>query len=94
MITCLNKELGLPQDSRVPFEKWLEMVGSLPEQGNPARELAGFFQSDFQKMSSGEVILDTATARSVSSTLRQMGPVGDDEIRGYVSYWRKIGTLK
>ncbi|KAI0539689.1 hypothetical protein GGR58DRAFT_524098 [Xylaria digitata] len=93
MVAIITKELDIPLSSVIPFEEWLEIISSLPEQGNPARELAGFLKANFRRMSCGEVILDTSVSRSASPTMRRIQPVGDDQVKAYVKYWRSIGAL-
>lgn len=94
MVGSIAREVGVSTKSIVPFEEWLDAVVSFPEEGNPARKLAGFFRKEFCKMSCGGVILDTSVSRSVSSTMRKMRPVGDDQVKAYLQYWRSIGLLK
>jgi hypothetical protein len=94
MVRNLTTELDIPGESIVPFEKWLDVVASFPEEDNPVRKLSDFLGKEFRKMSCGEIILDTSVSRSVSSTMRKMGPVKVEEIRAYLRYWRSIAILK
>ncbi|KAI1367018.1 hypothetical protein F5Y08DRAFT_350351 [Xylaria arbuscula] len=94
MVAMLTKKLGMPASSIIPFEEWIDVINSLPEEGNPARALAEFLKANFQKMSCGEVILDTAVSRRASCTMRATRTVGDEQVKAYVEYWRKVGVLE
>lgn len=58
-----------------------------------ATMLADFFKQDFQHMSGGNVILDTARARAISPTLRGMDAVNGELVACYVDQWRRMGFL-
>ena len=90
----ISRELQIPSPSIIPLEDWLDLVASAPGPGNPAASLIQFLRNDFLKMSCGSVVLDTFISRNVSLTMANMGPVGDNAIRLYISYWRKIKLLK
>lgn len=90
----ISRELQIPSSSIVPLERWLDLVASTPGPGNPAASLHHFLRNDFLKMSCGSVVLDTSISRKVSSTLANMGPVEENAIRAYISYWRRIKVLK
>lgn len=40
------------------------------------------------------IILDTSVVRSASSTIAQIGPIDDNAIKPYISYWRRIEILE
>lgn len=90
----MSRELQIPSSSIIPLERWLDLVASVPGPGNPAASLIQFLRNDFLKMSCGSVVLDTSISRNVSSTMANMGPVGENAIRAYISYWRRMKLLK
>ena len=90
----MSRELQIPSSSIIPLDCWLDLVASAPGPSNPAASLIQFLRNDFLKMSCGSVVLDTSNSRNVSSTMADMGPVGENTIRAYVSYWRKTKLLK
>ena len=90
----MSKELQIPSSSIIPLEHWLDIVASAPGPGNPAASLIQFLRNDFLKMSCGSVVLDTSISRNVSSTMANMGFVGENAIKAYISYWRRMKLLK
>ena len=90
----MSRELQIPSSSIIPLQRWLDLVASAPGPGNPAASLTQFLRNDFLKMSCGSVVLDTSISRNVSSTMANMGPVGENSIRAYISYWRRMKLLK
>ena len=96
MLSILAPELGLPPNARVPYAEWVERIKAVSDEHiveNPAKKLLGFFEGDFEHMSSGEVIMDTAETRGVSETLRQTEDVGGALLRKYVDMWTQAGYL-
>lgn len=93
-IILISKELQISDSSTVPLEQWLNLISSVPGSGNPAASLIDFLRGDFLKMSCGSVVLDTMASRKASRTLAHMEAVGDEAIRGYFSYWKKIKLLQ
>ena len=90
----MSKELQIPSSSIIPLERWLDLVASALGLSNPAASLIQFLSIDFLKMSCGSVVLDTSISRSVSSTMANMGPVGENTIRAYISYWKTMKLLR
>ena len=90
----ISSELQIPSSSVIPLESWLDLVASTPGPGNPAASLVQFLRNDFRKMSCGSVVLDTSISRNVSPTMANMGPVGMNAIKAYLSYWRRVKLLK
>ena len=90
----MSRELQIPSSSIIPLERWLHLVASAPGPSNPASSLIQFLRNDFLKMSCGSVVLDTSISRSVSSTMANMGPVGENAVRAYISYWKRMKLLK
>ncbi|KAL9079839.1 MAG: hypothetical protein Q9157_001295 [Trypethelium eluteriae] len=93
-VMLISRELPISSSSIIPLERWLELVASAPGVDNPASGLIDFLRNDFLKMSCGSIVLDTSNSRTVSSTMANMGPVGEDTIKAYLSYWRRIKLLK
>jgi len=89
----LIRRLGLPEESIVPMDAWLELVDCGPSESNPAQGLLDFFSDGFVKMSDGSIVLDTAITRSVSPTLRRMTPIGENDIAAYIEHWQSVGLL-
>lgn len=94
MVRLLTRELDIPSGRVVSFEEWMEAVTSLSEEGNPAKKLVDFLGKEFNKMSCGEVILDTSASRNISPTMRKLGPIGDEQVRAYLRYWRSTAVLQ
>jgi len=97
MILTLANCLNVPmQTGIVPFEEWVRRVrnfsGSV-EKDNPAFKLIDFLDTNFLRMSCGGLLLETKHSREHSKTLRELGPVSEDVVRGYVRYWQRIGFL-
>lgn len=95
-MVVLAAKLNISSDELIPFDEWLEEVCKAKEtapEENPAKRLAGFFEKDFKRMSSGDVILGTEGARAISPTLQLLGVVSRETIAAYVEYWRKVGFL-
>jgi hypothetical protein len=55
--------------------------------------LMGFFKHDFERMVSGDVILDMFKVRQVSLALRNAEIVGREETWNYVRDWRRCRLL-
>lgn len=85
--------LMLSDADYMPFNKWLKEVCARESEGNPAKNLAEFFEHDFERMSCGKLILGTELARKVSSTLRRSTAVSKETIESYVKQWRAAGFL-
>lgn len=98
MARLLAKELGIPNrhGSMVPFKEWVRRVRRSPlsmETDNPALRLIDFLDSNFQHMSCGGLILDTAKTRKHSATLAALRPVSDEVAKRYVRAWKDTGFL-
>jgi hypothetical protein len=94
MVAFLISELGMTRDSVVPFSDWMEAVSSAIEKGNPAKNLAGFLEREFPKMSCGDIVLDTHVSRQASITMRNMQAVDHETIRAYLRYWKEIAVFE
>ncbi|PLB51637.1 polyketide synthase module [Aspergillus steynii IBT 23096] len=95
MITLLADELNVPRSNIVPFAEWIQRVKSFSGtvDDNPAVRGADWLEENFERMSCGGLLLDTARAREHSRTLAGVGAVGEDVTRGYVRWWRERGVL-
>ena len=99
ILTTLASKLGIPSAEFLPFDEWMDRVGAFAadkgskDDRSAATMLAEFFKQDFQHMSGGNVILDTARARSISATLRGMDAVEAELVASYVDQWKRIGFL-
>ncbi|KAF5005386.1 hypothetical protein F66182_15955, partial [Fusarium sp. NRRL 66182] len=76
MTAILADALNIPRNQIIPFNDWVERVrnhnGPIAE--NPAKNLVGFFDEHFIRMSCGGLVLDTVQTREHSATLRKRGP--------------------
>ena len=86
-------KLELSTHDYLPFSEWLQLVCANSNEGNPSKILAEFFEHDFIRMSSGNLILGTEKARNVSKTLRKSTEVSKETIGLYVDQWRAAGFL-
>lgn len=93
-LDVLATSLRLSESDFLPYDQWLEEVRAEEMKANPGRNLAEFFEHDFIRMSSGEIILETAKARNASSTLRKSTAVSKATIELYVDQWRTAGFLR
>ncbi|KAH7133939.1 hypothetical protein EDB81DRAFT_695655 [Dactylonectria macrodidyma] len=96
MSRVLAGALGIPSDRVIPFRKWVRMVRHSPllaETENPAARLIDFLDHNFERMSCGGLILDTANSQKHSRTLAAEGPVAAAVARKYVSSWKAMGFL-
>ena len=92
VLDILGEKLGLGGE-RLPFEEWLEVVRGNEEEGNVAKKLTGFFEEEFLRMATGEVVLGTEKATGVSKMLAECGGVPRDVVERYVDAWRGVGFL-
>lgn len=97
VLQVIASEIGLDgSEAFLPYSTWLSNVMAVPDDKidvNPVKKLAAFFEGDFEHMSGGEIILDTAEARRASKSLRCQRAVGDELVRRYVQGWRNGGFL-
>lgn len=89
--SIIERKLGLPPKSRLPFDDWLTQISTLED--SPS-DLMEFFSNYFRRMSSGSLVLDTTNGRRLSPTLRSTGAIHAWEIGLYLDYWRQSGFLK
>lgn len=81
----------------LPFDDWLSKVCAISDDEanqSPMLEISDFLKDDFERMSSGLLILTTENTRKVSSTFRSVEPIGRDLIAAYISWWKSCGFLE
>ncbi|KAF2793015.1 NAD(P)-binding protein [Melanomma pulvis-pyrius CBS 109.77] len=96
MNPVLADALDIPADRILSFKDWVNLVRRSPlpaETDNPAARLIDFLDDNFERMSCGGLILDTAKAKKHSETMAKMGPVEADVARRYIAAWKKMGYL-
>ena len=96
MIPVLAAALDIPLNRVVAFSEWIRRVKAFPgaaEWDNPAVKLVEFLEEDFERMSCGGVQLDVKRSLEHSPTLKGVGPVGPEVVRGYVQAWKTSGFL-
>lgn len=97
VLSTLAPAIGLSPDAQIPYSEWLDRIRAVSDDrmgDNPAKKLLPFFEGDFEHMSGGDVIMDTAETRRVSKTLRQTGGVDEKLISKYVDMWKQLGFLQ
>ncbi|KAI1134063.1 hypothetical protein F5Y05DRAFT_417605 [Hypoxylon sp. FL0543] len=97
MSPVLADALGIPPHRIIPFRDWVKLVRRAPLQidtENPAARLIDFLDYNFEHMSCGGLILDTAKVKEHSKTMAAQGPVTADIARRYVAAWKKMGFLR
>ena len=95
-LAVLASKLNLSEANSLPFNEWFDVVCATRDEAsddNPVKKLAEFFRVDFERMSSGKVILGTEGARQDSRTLRDMDEVSNETIAAYVDHWKTVGFL-
>jgi hypothetical protein len=97
LLNQLSEHIGLGTPaSTVEYNEWLARVQAAQDSHlapNPSKALVDFFEKDFQRMSCGGIVLDTAITRKISSSLRSATPVDSKTIARYISNWRQLGFL-
>lgn len=96
MILVLADALGVSKINIIPFHDWISRVRrfSGSEADNPACRLVDFLESNFVRMSCGELILDTTKSTEHSPTLRKLNPLSDDMVKSYIHCWKNMGFLR
>lgn len=89
MCTIIERQLGI-SSKRIPYSDWLHEA---LKTGGELENLEEFFRDYFVGMSGGSLVLSTDAARSVSSTLRSVGAVNMDTVKGYLISWKRGGLL-
>jgi len=76
----------------VPLTDWIRCVRALGEDPsmNIAFKILGFLERDFERMSSGTVILRTALTREDSLTLVRSTALDNMHLEKYVAYWKSV----
>ncbi|WVR04200.1 hypothetical protein IAU60_001200 [Kwoniella sp. DSM 27419] len=83
---------------RVPPRVWLDKVRATsddPEE-NPSKGMLSMWQAAYgvEPTDSAQVGVDTSLCQAASPTLRDVQPVGEDQITLMVQAWRKSGFLR
>ncbi|KAL5356303.1 hypothetical protein BJX96DRAFT_171486 [Aspergillus floccosus] len=93
--SVVAEALDIPTDRFMPFKEWLHIVvhSSKSETENPARRLVPFLEQNFERLSCGELVLDTTKAQEHSAVMRALRPVSAEVARGYIKAWKKMGFL-
>ncbi|KAJ5698625.1 Type I Polyketide synthases (Type I PKS) [Penicillium macrosclerotiorum] len=91
MNKILADALSIPH--LIPFQEWVERVRAGPSRNNPASTLLEFLDSNYLRMSCGELVLDVKRTLEHSKTLATVGPVSEEIARKYIHIWREIGFL-
>lgn len=94
-MTAIANELGHPSSCSVEFEEWTRLVSEETSANHDSGTdvLMDFLLKEFQRISAGGVVLDTARARGDSTTLRNADGVSAEIIAKYVKAWKKSGLL-
>ncbi|PKY00457.1 polyketide synthase [Aspergillus campestris IBT 28561] len=95
MIPILAKGLAIPVQNVVPFAEWIQRVKNFPgsREDNPAGVMADWLEANFERMSCGGLLLDTAQGVEHSPALKDVGPVGEEVVRKYLDSWIQRGFL-
>ncbi|KAF2675587.1 acetyl-CoA synthetase-like protein [Lentithecium fluviatile CBS 122367] len=91
VLAIIGAELGLGGSALSPLDQWLAGIKALGDGAASTEMLIDFFETDFQHMSGGGVVLDTTATRAVSSTLRDADVVEDELVARYVREWKRQG---
>lgn len=86
----LRREVAL-----VDYSTWLGQIRALgtDPQRNPGYPLLSFFQKDFLKLATGDVVLDSAKAAKESITLTTIGSFDRKYLLQQIMYWQSVGAL-
>lgn len=87
----MERKLGFPPKSRLPFVEWLAQVSTLEHQPS---DLMEFYSKYFLHMSCGSLVLDSTNTRSLSPTLRSTGAIDANKIELCLDFWQQSGFLK
>ncbi|KAL4974125.1 hypothetical protein BDW66DRAFT_153167 [Aspergillus desertorum] len=96
--TVVDMLAGELEATKVPFREWLQRVrGCSGGRDNPARLMADWLETNFERMSC-QGPLDTRVARRHSRTLREMErgageEVREEHVRRFVRNWKERGFL-
>lgn len=92
ILTTFASRLGLSSASseRVSFSDWLKLVENYgrPEE-NPCVKIVPFLEEEFLRMATGQVVLDTTMATTISKTLADSKEAEEETLIKYVDYWKE-----
>jgi hypothetical protein len=94
VLGVIASSLGI--DKRLPYDEWVAAMLAVPDDEialNPAKKMAVFFAEDFERMSSGGVVMGTDRARRHSKTLRATGALDAGLVGAYVQKWKETQFL-
>jgi thioester reductase-like protein/acyl carrier protein/SAM-dependent methyltransferase len=95
MIRKLADTIGIPHYCIIPFDEWISRVSNSSSRAcdNPARQLVGFFEKHFIRMSCGGLVLDTVNTWEHSKSFRSIKPVDKELVTKYIASWKTLGFL-
>ncbi|KAF4454629.1 Conidial yellow pigment biosynthesis polyketide synthase [Fusarium austroafricanum] len=95
MSLVLAGALDIAPEDILPFREWLRRVSRSPlaEKENPAAHIIDFLDRNFERMSCGGLILDTAKAQEHSKTMSGLGAVSAEVAQKYIKSWKETGFL-
>lgn len=97
LLPVLASKLKIGSPSLLPIDAWLQRVSSMAEITKDLEflvHLLPFLREEFEGLSSGGLVLDTARAREVSRSLRLCNGVGLKLLTLYLENWQKQGFLE
>ena len=80
----------------VNYSEWLAQIRELgtEQQRNAAYPLLSFFDKDFLRLATGEVVLDTTKVAEESITLMTtVGLLNRKYLLRHIMYWKSVGAL-
>ncbi|KAF8627100.1 hypothetical protein AX15_004541 [Amanita polypyramis BW_CC] len=78
----------------VGYSEWYAQLRALGDEPlNLAYPLLSFFETDFLRLSTGGVVLDTTMAAEESTAMATSKPVKRKLLLQYITYWQSIGVL-
>jgi hypothetical protein len=93
VLVTVARDLDLPL---VPYSDWLkslEMVGAKGSE-NPGTALLDFFRANREVSAAGEAFFpapfSNANAREVSGLMSSLEALGDEDVKQWVAYLRKV----
>lgn len=97
ILPILAKKLKIGLSKVLAIDVWLQRASSVAGSTKELEfliHLLPFLQEEFEALSGGGIVLDTARARNVSHSLRLCNGVGLDLLDLYLETWQKQGFLE
>ena len=86
----IGRKLAIPNKALIPFDEWLDLSkGSAKD----IASLVDFFKDHFERLSQGDLVLDTQQARKLSPILRSTGGVNVKYLEACIDAWQDCGFL-